>query len=256
VRILILINTLAFAGVLWVNYLANALPLNGKTTGALSNQYPNLFTPAGLTFSIWGVLYLWLMIFTGVCLWGLLSSKTLQKVAPSIHQISLFFALGSLLNIAWIFAWHWEQLALSVAIMIGLLASLVVLNRQLYQPASTTPTWIKIPFGLYQGWITVALIANVTAWLVALGWRGGVVSEGLWAVLMITAGTIIALFFGTKQRNLGHVIAVLWALTGIVLKRNGASEAGSAMVAGAAIAGIGVLATVVSNSFWKKRTTV
>jgi 3,4-dihydroxy-2-butanone 4-phosphate synthase len=73
---------------------------------------------------------------------------------------------------------------------------------------------------------------------------------------MITAGTIIALFFGTKQRNLGHVIAVLWALTGIVLKRNGASEAGSAMVAGAAIAGIGVLATVVSNSFWKKRTTV
>ncbi|HAD12365.1 MAG TPA: hypothetical protein DCF33_07985 [Saprospirales bacterium] len=256
VRILILINTLAFAGVLWVNYLANALPLNGKTTGALSNQYPNLFTPAGLTFSIWGVLYLWLMVFTAVCLWGLFSAKTLQRVAPAVHQISLYFALGSLLNIAWIFAWHWEQLALSVVIMIGLLASLVTLNRQLYQPDSTSPTWIKIPFGLYQGWITVALIANVTAWLVAMGWRGGVVGEGLWAVLMITAGTIIALFFGTKQRNIGHVIAVLWAFTGIVLKRNGAPEDGSAIVAGAAIAAIGVLVPVVTSFFRKKRTTV
>ena len=63
-------NTLAFAGVLIVNFLANALPLNGKNTGELSNQYPNLFTPAGLTFSIWGVIYLWLIVFVAGNVYG------------------------------------------------------------------------------------------------------------------------------------------------------------------------------------------
>ena len=45
-----------------VNYLANALPLNGRRTGEVSDAYPSLFTPAGLTFSIWGVIYLLLAL--------------------------------------------------------------------------------------------------------------------------------------------------------------------------------------------------
>lgn len=49
--------------VLIVNYLAVTLPLGGMTTGALSDLYPNLFTPAALTFSIWGVIYLLLFAF-------------------------------------------------------------------------------------------------------------------------------------------------------------------------------------------------
>ena len=41
-----------------VNAMANILPINGIDTGAVSDSYPNLFAPAGLTFSIWGVIYL------------------------------------------------------------------------------------------------------------------------------------------------------------------------------------------------------
>ena len=44
------INILLFAGMLVMNYLANALPLNNKTTGELSDSFPNLFVPAGLLF--------------------------------------------------------------------------------------------------------------------------------------------------------------------------------------------------------------
>lgn len=47
-----IVNILAFLGVLVINYLAVQLPIGGMTTGALSDLYPNLFTPAGLTFSI------------------------------------------------------------------------------------------------------------------------------------------------------------------------------------------------------------
>ena len=54
-------NALALVAALVFNGLANALPLNGLGTGELADLYPNLFVPAGLTFSIWGLIYLWLL---------------------------------------------------------------------------------------------------------------------------------------------------------------------------------------------------
>ncbi|MBN8678809.1 MAG: hypothetical protein J0M29_11340 [Chitinophagales bacterium] len=254
-RTLIAGNTLAFVGVLAVNYLANALPLNGKNTGELSNQYPNLFTPAGLTFSIWGVIYLWLLVFTGVSLYALFVPKKSSGIATAIASIGSYFIASSLLNMAWIFAWHWEQLGISVFIMIGLLASLAKLNRGLYQSSNDIPGWIKAPFGLYQGWITIALVANVTALLVDQGWRGGAPGETFWTVLMISAGVGIATYFWQKQHNLGHVSAVVWALLGIYIKRNHATEPGSNTVAIAAAAGMAVLIILVLIAVWKKRLT-
>lgn len=43
-----------FAAMLTANALANILPINGKSTGEVSDSYSNLFAPAGVTFSIWG----------------------------------------------------------------------------------------------------------------------------------------------------------------------------------------------------------
>ena len=45
------------------NAMAILLPLNGKSTDAISDSYPNLFAPAGITFSIWGVIYVLLFGF-------------------------------------------------------------------------------------------------------------------------------------------------------------------------------------------------
>ena len=56
-KILIIFNTITFILMVTVNALANLLPLNGLTTGEVSDSYPNLFAPAALTFSIWGVIY-------------------------------------------------------------------------------------------------------------------------------------------------------------------------------------------------------
>jgi hypothetical protein len=52
-----ILNFITFALVLTVNALANILPINGLTTGEVSDSYINLFTPAGFTFSIWGLIY-------------------------------------------------------------------------------------------------------------------------------------------------------------------------------------------------------
>ena len=59
-----ILNIVAYVLTLIVNGLANALPLGGRNTGEISELYPNLFTPAAYVFSIWGLIYVLLGIFT------------------------------------------------------------------------------------------------------------------------------------------------------------------------------------------------
>jgi len=260
-RTLILVNTLAFIAVLAVNYLANALPLHGKDTGELSNQYPNLFTPAGLTFSIWGIIYLWLAVWIAYQIAALFRPALAARVEPMIDKIGWLFVATCVFNVSWIFAWHWEQLILSVIIMLGFLVTLLRLNETMgvgRSKATNLEKWIAHwPFGIYQGWITVATIANVTALLVGNDWRGGGLSETFWAILMIMVGAAAAIFILFRQNNLGHGLAVVWALFGIYLKRNGAPEIGSELVSIAALAAMGLvlLITVLRWQRWTKLGT-
>jgi hypothetical protein len=46
-----------------INSLANILPIGGKYTGELSDNIQNLFVPAGITFAIWGVIYVLTIMF-------------------------------------------------------------------------------------------------------------------------------------------------------------------------------------------------
>ncbi|MFZ9982253.1 MAG: hypothetical protein ACO3FI_09505, partial [Cyclobacteriaceae bacterium] len=150
-----IINVVALAAVIYVNYLANALPINGKTTGALSDQYANLFVPAGLTFAIWGLIYLLLIIFVII------------QFLPAFNSSATngyWFALSCLFNISWIVAWHYEQMILSVLIMLGLLITLTIINLGLTQEKQQ---FLKIVFGVYLGWILIATVANTTAGLVS-----------------------------------------------------------------------------------------
>ena len=244
-RTLVLVNALAFVLVLVVNYLANALPLNCKNTGELSEQYPNLFTPAGLTFSIWGVIYLWLLVFVSYQIVAIFRPALAARVEPIVDKIGWYFAITCIFNVAWMFAWHWEQVGLSVLIMLGFLFTLLRLNEIIGVGLfKTNPLekWIShVPFGIYQGWITVATIANITAFLVDFGWRGGALGEVFWTILMITVGAAAAVFILFRQNNLGHGLAVAWALYGIYLKRNIALETGSDTVALVALAAMAIV---------------
>jgi len=63
--VLVVVSLLA---VILINALANILPINGQTTGEISNRLPVLFTPAGYVFSIWGLIYALLIIWV-IGLW-------------------------------------------------------------------------------------------------------------------------------------------------------------------------------------------
>ena len=203
-----IINILLFTGMLVMNYLANALPLNNKTTGELSDSFPNLFVPAGLTFSIWGIIYLLLLVYSIVQFTG--SDK------EAISGISLLFGISCILNALWIVMWHYEKLPLSLLIMLGLVVTLILINNQI---RDLNPGIIKASFGIYLGWICIATIANVTALLVNINWNGFGISHEIWTIVMIFSGMLIAALSVWNLKNPYIGLSVIWAFIGIAIKR-------------------------------------
>ncbi len=204
-----------------VNILSNLLPIGGKNTAELSDNIPNLFVPVGLTFSIWGIIYVLIIIFALYLARDFF--KTEKTTKPFIEKISFFFILAGLANILWIFLWHYEQVLLSLLAMILLFASLLAIYLRLnigIDPVSTKEKlFIHVPISVYIGWITVATIANVTAVLVTIDWDGFGLSEQIWTILVIVVATIITIMILITRKDYAYSAVIIWALLGIYIKR-------------------------------------
>ena len=214
--VLKLLNLSAFLATIAVNSLANALPINGRTTGQLSDLYPNLFVPAGLTFSIWGVIYLLLAAFT---IYQLVIPN--RQATAFLERIGYLFVLASAANIGWIFLWHYQRVSASLAAMLILLASLLALYVRL-GIGVTASSWkerilLQLPFSIYLGWITVATIANVTALLVNIGWNRFGASQELWTVVVLIVAALITVAVLLTRNDLFYALVILWAFFGILL---------------------------------------
>lgn len=209
-----------FAVTMFVNSIAGATKLlGGQTTAAVSDSFPNLFAPSGLTFSIWGVIYL---LFVGfiVYVFGVGRPKKSPLSTKQLTDVTKLLTLNLALNALWIVLWQYKWLALSVLVIVGILVTLLMLVEKL----RTVPLYgkeyvlAKLPFSIYAGWITVATVANVTAWLVSLGWKGGSLSEGTWMVAILLVAAAIGLVTTLRNRDTAYLAVFVWAYAGILLK--------------------------------------
>jgi hypothetical protein len=197
-----------------VNTLAVVLPLGGLTPAQISDRYPNLFTPAGLTFSIWGLIYLLLALFILYQFGAKNAKETL------LCQINKPFALSSAANAAWIFCWHSLNIPMSTAFTLIMLVCLLWIMRLITaeELRLSEKFFIKLPFAVYLGWITVAFIANVTAALVSLGWNGFGLTEELWTVIILAVGAVIGIVTGIRFDSKAYLLVLVWAYTGIAIR--------------------------------------
>jgi hypothetical protein len=216
-----ILNLLGFLGTVVVNALAVILPINNITTGELSDLYPNLFVPAGLTFAIWGLIYVLLGIFV---IYPLIPSvrRNTQKV-DFVRRIGPWFFISCLANIGWIFAWHYKIVPLSLVLMLILFGSLLAIYLRLNigksEAQKAEKYLVHLPFSVYLGWITIATIANATALLVNINWNAWGLGEQFWAAAVIIVGIAIALSILFTRKDIFYCLVVDWALLGILLKR-------------------------------------
>lgn len=219
-KIAVLVSLVVMVG---INALANMLPINGVNTGEVSNQYDNLFTPAPYTFSIWGLIYLMLTVYT---VFQLLPIKTESNtlVQKQLMQLGWVFVLTSWVNAGWIFVWHYRQLPLTIVLMAALLGLLMRSGWLLRQPHCDPKEELalRIPFHLYFGWITVATIANVAALLVSLNWSGFGLSPTFWTVAILIVGVLIASVTMYLIRSVAYGLVAVWAYAGILVRHTDA----------------------------------
>lgn len=203
---------LAYIAMIVVNFLATSLPLNNRGTGEISDAYPNLFAPAGITFSIWGLIYLFLAIY--------LIYQFKSKNEGLLKKINILFIITSIANLLWIFAWHYDYIGLSLVIMAVLLVSLIKIADTIRSNNLTKEEhkFIGIPFSVYFGWITVATIANVTVFLVSINWGGFGIAEFIWTGIILLIGATIGILRMNKDKSVAYGLVLIWAYLGILFK--------------------------------------
>lgn len=208
-----------FALMILANALANILPINGISTGAVSDSYQNLFAPAGITFSIWGVIYLLLGVYTLYQI-GFFQDKVLEEKGKLMERVGIVFSLSSLANTVWIFAWHYLNIPLSLIFMLVILGCLIYINRLIMAAELDRKEriFISLPFSVYFGWITVATIANATILLVSQDWGGFGFSEPFWTVIILLVGLLIGTVTILRNNDYAYGLVIIWAYLGILIK--------------------------------------
>ncbi len=235
----------ALAVTIFVNYLAQALPLNGRTAGDISDSFPVRFTPAGYVFSIWSVIYLGLIAF------AIYQAFPSQRANPRLRAITWPFIVSSMANATWIFAWHFGYYTVALLVIAILTGSLAILYARLYPsfPAvSTAERWTThIPFRIYLGWATVATIANATITLYNLGWQGAPLDAPIWAAILLVIATAIGLFFALRLRDAAYTLVLVWAFVGIYVAQGDAPITAYTAIGMAGILGIAALYALVRS---------
>jgi hypothetical protein len=215
-QILVIISILA---TIVVNGLANALPINGQNTGAISDRFHVYFVPAGYVFSIWGVIYIGLIAF------AIYQALPAQRENPRLRSTGWWICLGGLANIAWIFLWHYNQFPWTLVAMLVLLGTLIITYLNLgigKSKVSASETWMaRVPFSIYLGWITVATVANVTDVLDFVKWNRFGIAPEIWMGVVLAAVLVISMLMNFTRRDVAYALVILWALAGISVKQAG-----------------------------------
>ena len=221
-------NLAAFALTILLNVLSNALPINGQTMPEISAKYPSLFTPAGFAFAIWGLIYLGLLVFV---IWQALPA---QRRDERLADISVWFKVSCVANAVWIVVWHYDLLALSFIVILIILAMLILIYRRLISEIGRATfaehLILYAPFSLYTGWISIATIANLSAFQTGNGWDDVGLTAVQWTLVKLALAGAIGTTIVLKYRDVVFAGVVAWAAYGISVMQSATPQ-----VAGAAV---------------------
>ncbi|MEQ8654074.1 MAG: hypothetical protein RIC87_16535 [Kiloniellales bacterium] len=198
--------------------LAGYLPILLDWPVTISDRSAALRTPlvpAGYAFSIWGLLFAWLLALSA---WQLLQPRfALLQLRRVGWWIAVLFTIAAV----WELYVPWQTLDWVSAIL--LLAALgialgvsFVLHRD--QGLTTSERWLlAYPLYALAGWLTAAFFANLSSTLMAAGpvWLNPVrlpVALALLAILFVL-GASVALRLGAYA----YVLPLVWALAAVAV---------------------------------------
>lgn len=219
------LNFIFFIIAFLVSNLSQLKLFGGQTNADVSAKYETVFTPAGITFAIWGVIYLSLFAFTIYHLIKIKKDDVHAEASQVVLKIGNLFILNNIATTFWVFAFTYEYIFLSMVLIIIQLVTLwfIFVNLNLWDVDKSfkNKLFTQFPLSIYFAWLCVANVANISVFLVSIGWNGMGISESTWAIILISIVTLLAVFIVGVKRNIFFGMVVLWAFYGIILKREG-----------------------------------
>ena len=210
---------LALLAMLTVNALSSILPINGVTPKEVSDRYPNLFVPAPLTFAIWGVIYILVIAYT-LYQFGLFRRKGESVNQTLLSRTGIVFIISSVLNLSWVIAWHYGLLTISFVLLALFLIAMIDMRLiiRAQEPLSVKEKWfVRLPFSVYFGWVTIATIAGATALLVGNGFGGFGISQPVWTTIILVVGAAIGIATALTFRDIPYLLVFIWAYSNILV---------------------------------------
>ncbi|BBY80125.1 hypothetical protein H7I53_00345 [Mycolicibacterium pulveris] len=206
-----------------------------------------LITPAGYAFSLWGLI-------------TVLSAATMLAVlrfglgawweTRVLVDASVVFAGFSVWLLVAAQGWLWVSVAV-FALMVSALSHIMrLLVRRSHD--LTCARWLAVlataTFGLYLGWSSIAVFANVAAALIDSGVPATAV---WWQLAVLVAAAAFAVGLARMLRGTpAYVAGVLWALVAIAI---GAAQRGSAVLATTAMLAAALVLVAAVTAMHRRR---
>lgn len=202
---------ISYVLMLTINIFADITLLNGVSANDVSSTYMNLYVPSNYTFTIWGVIYIFLGLYVFYSM-GNLKEETEEKLVV----INKWFIISNVINVCWVIVWHYEMMLLSFLLMILLMTTLVGVSYQIQNIKRYTKDrfFISFPFALYFGWVAVTVLVNFMALLTSFGFK----LEPIVTILVIALGMIVGIYMTYKKRIMGFGLMLIWGYVGILYR--------------------------------------
>jgi hypothetical protein len=178
--------------------------------------------PAGYAFAIWGLIYLWLLAGMGFGLWKRPEDADWHAMrAP----LCVSLAVGSI----------WLPVAVVSPVWAAILiwAMLVPALIALFRAPQGDTAWALAPVALYAGWLSAASCVALGLVAAGYGYLDGITAAYvfIFAALVIASGVQNQL-----RRGPTYGLAVIWALTAIMVQNINTTPTVAALAIGGALA--------------------
>jgi hypothetical protein len=223
IKALAIFNAVSLLIHISIAYFTQAKMISSQDVGEVSAKYESLFTPAGMTFGIWVIIYTTLGL---LCLYHIIIAYKHDKPHPAntdLLRMNGWFIFVNLASAAWLIAWVHEELAVSVVLIFAQLLGLAIIHQRLRLYDPLKPAGLKLatqfPLSIYLGWISIAAIANSSSYLSSIQWDGFGISASKWVIIMMSGAVLLSALMIFARKNIHFGLVVAWGLYGIILKR-------------------------------------
>lgn len=225
--VVLLATIVSLFGLYWINAGKTSLKPTPEVAGR--EEVINYTLPPDFSFAIWGVIYTGFLLYA---FYGLLKraatdpqmNRTAYPVAASIFLNFLWTVIVGAELLVWAYPLQWLMLAIAI---------IILLRWDLdTRTLSGTQKYLSIPFALYAGWLTVAMIPFTSDLLNKSGWNYEPLSQKSWALLLyvVACGIVWAVY--TKMKQPFYLLPLAWALFGFAWRFDSSLQLTSAVLAG------------------------